>query len=76
MGRHRTLKQCPTCGTGDTAKFGSNKARRDGLQTYCRECNKMLRSWSKETRLKTVSQKRNFDAALVEQYVTRLISQE
>lgn len=36
------MKSCPRC-KSNNADFGPNKARTDGLQTYCRACMKNLR---------------------------------
>lgn len=34
------VKTCPRCGeTKSTLQFSKNKARKDGLDTYCKECN-------------------------------------
>jgi hypothetical protein len=36
------MRICPTCKTSDQSKFNSNKANKDGLQVYCRECWKLM----------------------------------
>lgn len=35
----RNVKRCPTCGEEKPLdQFGSNKAKKDGLNVYCKEC--------------------------------------
>jgi len=64
-GRPREEKSCPGCGTGDLHKFGKNRSRRDGLQTYCRSCIKAQRAW------KPIRQKRDYETALVEAFIKK-----
>lgn len=44
------MKKCNRCGrTLDNSEFGKNKAAKDGLQSWCRECvNKYAREHQKE----------------------------
>lgn len=37
---NRRMKQCTRCGRSDV-QFGKNKSQPDGLQLYCKECNKL-----------------------------------
>ena len=43
-------KRCPKCDTEKPVEeFGTSKARKDGLQPYCKECrNTYLKEWYKE----------------------------
>ena len=46
------LKRCPKCGeTKAPAEFGKNRSRRDGLQDYCKECNRRYYEENREARL-------------------------
>lgn len=47
------VKRCPKCGEENLSKFGKNIAQRDGLQTYCKDCqSKMGRKASRAYHLR------------------------
>lgn len=65
-----TEKHCPKCKTSDLSRFGPNKTRPDGLQTYCRECIKQYR----RPRNRSYHMKHLYDLT-EQQYETRLAQQ-
>lgn len=45
------MKRCGMCGRDlDASAFGANRSKPDGLQSYCRDCMRRMRSLSRTPR--------------------------
>jgi hypothetical protein len=70
------MKRCPRCQQDkESAAFGMNRARRDGLQVHCRDCKRVVQqAWyakHHDAHYANVKQRRQ---AVADQVVTRLIA--
>ena len=66
------LKRCPKCGeTKAPAEFGKNRSRRDGLQDYCKECNRRYYEENREARLEYGRRYREENYEAVREYGRR-----